>query len=184
MHLFELAFLTNSWGFIVNGVCTIFVALLAYFTIPGFPDRPNPLAKWYLTDKDFEIARRRTVRVKREPLKPINAKSFLKAFKYWQLWAIACECCTTGKMENTVANPLSYLGVRLQHRAVQLLQPVAQIAQASERRAALHGRAAQLPPRHRFLTPAGRDCRPLWPVRLARRPPPLAPHPLGHQPHL
>lgn len=79
------------WGFIVNGVCTIFVALLAYFTIPGFPDRPNPLAKWYLTDEDFVIARRRTARVKREPLKPINSKSFLRAFKYWQLWAIACE---------------------------------------------------------------------------------------------
>ncbi|GMK56128.1 hypothetical protein CspeluHIS016_0211840 [Cutaneotrichosporon spelunceum] len=77
------------WGFIVNGVCTIFVALLAYFSIPGFPDRPNPLAKWYLSDKDYAIARRRTARVKREPLKPINAKSFLKAFKYWQLWAIA-----------------------------------------------------------------------------------------------
>lgn len=82
------------WGFIVNGVCTIFVALLAYFTIPGFPDRPNPLAKWYLSSHDYEIARRRLARVKREPLKPINAKSFLKAFKYWQLWAIACESPT------------------------------------------------------------------------------------------
>jgi len=77
------------WGFIVNGVCTIFIAIVALFTQPGMPDKPNPLARWYLTDEDYAIARRRIARVKRQPQRPLTFKSFFTAFKYWQLWAIA-----------------------------------------------------------------------------------------------
>lgn len=77
------------WGFIINGVCTIFVALLAYFSIPGYPERPNRLAKWYLTDEDFAIARRRNARISRKPQVGITVKSFFRAFTFWQLWLIA-----------------------------------------------------------------------------------------------
>ncbi|KAL1410714.1 hypothetical protein Q8F55_001656 [Vanrija albida] len=77
------------WAFIVNGVCTIFIALVAFVCQPGMPDRPNPLARWYLTDEDYAIARRRVARVKRKAHKPLTVKAFFGAFKYWQLWAIA-----------------------------------------------------------------------------------------------
>lgn len=77
------------WAFIVNGVCTIFIALIAFVCQPGMPDKPNRLASWYLTEEDYAIARRRIARVDRKPQKPLTLKSFFNAFKYWQLWAIA-----------------------------------------------------------------------------------------------
>lgn len=77
------------WAFIINGVVTIFIALITYFTQPGMPEKPNPLARWYLTDEDYAIARRRVARIGRKPQVPLTVKSFFNAFRYWQLWAIA-----------------------------------------------------------------------------------------------
>jgi sugar phosphate permease len=78
------------WAFIVNGVCTIVVALIAFVTQPGMPDKPNPLARWYLTDEDYEIARRRNRRAKYTPQRPLTLKSFFNAFRYWQVYALVC----------------------------------------------------------------------------------------------
>ncbi|KAH8898083.1 MFS general substrate transporter [Thozetella sp. PMI_491] len=74
------------WAFIVNGVCTIFVALLAFIIIPGYPERPNPLAKFYLKPRDLEIALARSRRVGKKPQVGITVKRFFRCFTFWQLW--------------------------------------------------------------------------------------------------
>lgn len=74
------------WAFIINGVCTIFIALLAFMLLPGFPDRPNPLAKFYLRPRDIVVAEERTRRIGRNPQVGINVKTFLRCFKFWHVW--------------------------------------------------------------------------------------------------
>ncbi|KAL4759702.1 major facilitator superfamily domain-containing protein [Aspergillus foveolatus] len=76
------------WAFIINGVCTIFVALIAFVLLPGYPERPNPLSKIYLKDRHIEIALARGRRVGRKPQTGITIKSFLRTFKIWFFWAI------------------------------------------------------------------------------------------------
>ncbi|CAI6093629.1 hypothetical protein V2G26_017259 [Clonostachys chloroleuca] len=76
------------WAFIINGICTIFVALLAFFFLPGYPEAPNPLAKFYLKPRQIEIALARARRVNRKAQVGITLKSFLRCFTFWQLWAI------------------------------------------------------------------------------------------------
>ncbi|KAM0424309.1 hypothetical protein ACHAPT_010455 [Fusarium lateritium] len=76
------------WAFIINGVCTIAVALAAFFLLPGYPESPNPLAKFYLKPRHIEIALARARRVKRKPQIGITPKSFFRCFTFWQLWAI------------------------------------------------------------------------------------------------
>ncbi|GJC78489.1 pantothenate transporter FEN2 [Colletotrichum liriopes] len=51
------------WAFIINGVCTIAVAIAAFFILPGYPERPNPLAKFYMKPRHIEIALARARRV-------------------------------------------------------------------------------------------------------------------------
>ncbi|PVI01188.1 major facilitator superfamily transporter [Periconia macrospinosa] len=81
------------WAFLINGVCTIAVALFAFFIIPGYPERPNPLAKFYLKPRDIEIALARAQRVDRKPQIGITFKRFLRCFTFWQLWAVAISWC-------------------------------------------------------------------------------------------
>lgn len=76
------------WAFIINGVCTLAIAIVAFFVLPGYPDRPNPLSKFYLTPRHYEIALARQRRVARKPQVGITVKSFFRCFKYWQLWAV------------------------------------------------------------------------------------------------
>ncbi|KAL4946313.1 hypothetical protein BDV06DRAFT_234655 [Aspergillus oleicola] len=76
------------WAFIINGVCTIFIALIAFILLPGYPERPNPLAKLYLKDRHIDIALARGRRVGRKPQTGITIKSFLRTFKIWFFWAI------------------------------------------------------------------------------------------------
>ncbi|KAL6229785.1 hypothetical protein BDW75DRAFT_234930 [Aspergillus navahoensis] len=76
------------WAFTINGVCTIFVALIAFILLPGYPERPNPLSKFYLKDRHIEIALARGRRVGRKPQKGITIKSFRRTFKIWFFWAI------------------------------------------------------------------------------------------------
>ncbi|PSN68709.1 major facilitator superfamily transporter [Corynespora cassiicola Philippines] len=59
------------WAFIIN------------------PERPNPLAKFYLKPRHIEIALARARRVGRKPQIGITPKSFLRCFTFWQLWAFA-----------------------------------------------------------------------------------------------
>ncbi|KAJ4412438.1 hypothetical protein N0V82_008793 [Gnomoniopsis sp. IMI 355080] len=77
------------WAFIINGVCTLAIAIAAFFILPGYPDRPNPLSKFYLTPRHIVIAQARSRRVARKPQIGITVKSFLRCFSYWQLWAVA-----------------------------------------------------------------------------------------------
>ncbi|CAG9978722.1 unnamed protein product, partial [Clonostachys byssicola] len=77
------------WAFIINGICTILVASAAFFLLPGYPERPNPLAKLYLKPRHIEIAIARIRRVGRKPQIGITVKSFLRCFSFWQLWAFA-----------------------------------------------------------------------------------------------
>lgn len=57
------------------------------------PERPNPLSKFYMTDRHIAIAVARGRRVGRKPQIGITVKSFLRCFTFWQLWAIASTCC-------------------------------------------------------------------------------------------
>ncbi|KAJ5730429.1 uncharacterized protein N7483_004937 [Penicillium malachiteum] len=77
------------WAFIINGVITIFVALVAFFVLPGFPERQNPFSKFYLNARDIEIAQDRNRRVGRKPQIGITPKTFLRAFKFWHVWMFA-----------------------------------------------------------------------------------------------
>ncbi|KAF2801151.1 major facilitator superfamily transporter [Melanomma pulvis-pyrius CBS 109.77] len=77
------------WAFIINGICTIAVALLGFLILPGYPERPNPLAKFYLKPRHIEIALARSRRVGRKPQIGITVRSFIRCFTYWQLWAFA-----------------------------------------------------------------------------------------------
>ncbi|KAJ5978089.1 hypothetical protein N7501_001431 [Penicillium viridicatum] len=77
------------WAFIINGVCTIFIALLAFVLLPGFPDRPNPLANFYLRPRDIVVAEERTRRIGRDPQVGINVKTFLRCFKFWHVWVFS-----------------------------------------------------------------------------------------------
>ncbi|KAM5349416.1 hypothetical protein ACJ41O_005921 [Fusarium nematophilum] len=77
------------WAFIINGVCTIAVALAAFVILPGYPERQNPLSKFYLKPRHIEIALARARRVNRKPQIGITPKTFLRCFTFWQLWAIA-----------------------------------------------------------------------------------------------
>ncbi|RDW87228.1 MFS transporter-15 [Coleophoma crateriformis] len=82
------------WAFIVNGVCTIFIALGAFIILPGYPERQNPLSKFYLKPRHIEIALARTRRVGRKPQIGITVKSFLRCFTFWQLWVVAIAWAT------------------------------------------------------------------------------------------
>ncbi|KAJ5923575.1 Major facilitator superfamily domain general substrate transporter [Penicillium verhagenii] len=77
------------WAFIINGVCTIFIALVAYVLLPGFPDRPNPLSRLYLRPRDIELAKRRIHRIGRDPQIGITPKTFLRCFKFWHVWVFS-----------------------------------------------------------------------------------------------
>jgi len=77
------------WAFIINGVCTIFIALCAFIVLPGYPERQNPLSRFYLKSRHIEIAAARSRRVARKPQIGITPKSFLRCFSFWQLWTIA-----------------------------------------------------------------------------------------------
>lgn len=80
------------WAFLINGVCTIAIAIAAFFINPGFPERPNPLARFYLKPRDIEIALARSRRVGRKPQIGITPKSFLRCFTFWPLWAVSSKC--------------------------------------------------------------------------------------------
>ncbi|KAJ0385397.1 hypothetical protein COL922a_006467 [Colletotrichum nupharicola] len=78
------------WAFIIN------------------PERPNPLSKFYMTDRHIEIAVARGRRVGRKPQIGITVKSFLRCFTFWQLWAIAIAWPVGGNF-----TPASYFNLWL-----------------------------------------------------------------------
>ncbi|KAL1855125.1 hypothetical protein Plec18167_002111 [Paecilomyces lecythidis] len=77
------------WAFLINGVCTIFIALIGFILLPGYPERPNPLARFYLKDRHIDIALARARRVGRKPQVGITPKSFVRAAKSWVFWTVA-----------------------------------------------------------------------------------------------
>lgn len=84
-----------------TGVCTIFVALLAFFCLPGYPERQNPLSKWYLKPRHIEIALKRSRRVGRKPQVGITIKRFFRSFSFWHLWAFAIAWAIGGNTTPT-----------------------------------------------------------------------------------
>ncbi|KAK2004340.1 hypothetical protein LX36DRAFT_706289 [Colletotrichum falcatum] len=85
------------WAFIIN------------------PERPNPLAKFYMKPRHIEIALARARRVGRKPQIGITPKSFLRCFTFWQLWAFAVAWSIGGNFTG------------------QLLQSMAQVPQEFRR---------------------------------------------------
>ncbi|KAK2024917.1 major facilitator superfamily transporter [Colletotrichum zoysiae] len=81
--------LISQWYMPHEGVCTIAVAIAAFFILPGYPERPNALAKFYMKPRHIEIALARARRVGRKPQIGITPKSFLRCFTFWQTWAFA-----------------------------------------------------------------------------------------------
>ncbi|KAL2823548.1 major facilitator superfamily domain-containing protein [Aspergillus cavernicola] len=96
------------WAFLINGVCTIFIALIAFIVLPGYPERPNPLSKFYLKPRHIEVALARGRRVGRKAQTGITIKSFLRTFKIWFYWAIVIAWPIGG---NTV--PTNYFNLWL-----------------------------------------------------------------------
>nr|XP_001397386.2 hypothetical protein ANI_1_1378144 [Aspergillus niger CBS 513.88] len=91
-----------------QGVCTIFIALLAFIILPGFPERQNPLSKIYLRPQHIKTAIARTRRVGRKPQIGIQVKSFLRCFRFWHLWLFAIAWAI-----GTGTTPTSYFNLWL-----------------------------------------------------------------------
>ena len=75
-----------QWAFIVNGIITIGLATFAFFLLPGYPEKPNPLARWWLTDEYLALARARNARLRKAPQQPITVHTFFRSFKFWHFW--------------------------------------------------------------------------------------------------
>lgn len=74
-----------QWTFIINCIMTIGMAIIGPFLIPDFPDKPNPRAFW-LTKRDYEIARMRLNRFRRVDVKPINLATFKRTLTNPATW--------------------------------------------------------------------------------------------------
>lgn len=72
------------------------------------PERPNPLAKFYLKPRHIEIALARGRRVSRKPQIGITIQDFFRCFTFWQLWAFGIAWPLAG---NTV--PSNYFNLWL-----------------------------------------------------------------------
>ncbi len=75
-----------QWAFIVNGVITIGIATFAFFLLPGYPEKPNPLARWWMTDDMFAVAKARNARLRKAPQQPITFATFFRSVKFWHFW--------------------------------------------------------------------------------------------------
>lgn len=75
-----------QWAFIVNGVITIGIAVLAFFLLPGYPEKPNPLARWWLTDELLAVAKARNARLRKAPQQPITVTTFFRSVRFWHFW--------------------------------------------------------------------------------------------------
>ncbi|EHK97819.1 putative Pantothenate transporter liz1 [Glarea lozoyensis 74030] len=71
------------WLFIINGVISLPVAVLAYFFLPDTPHTAKPT--WVFTERDIEIAKERMERVGRQPEgKPYTFKTILGYLTSWK----------------------------------------------------------------------------------------------------
>ncbi|OAP54784.1 hypothetical protein AYL99_11232 [Fonsecaea erecta] len=71
------------WLFVINGVISFPVAVLAYFCLPDTPGTAKP--SWLLTERDIELARERMTRAGRVPEgKPYSVKVILGYFTSWK----------------------------------------------------------------------------------------------------
>ncbi|KAB5560044.1 putative pantothenate transporter liz1 [Coniochaeta sp. 2T2.1] len=71
------------WLFIINGIISLPVAILAFFFLPDTPGTAK--ANWIFTEREIEIARERMANVGRAPEgKPYSAKVILGYFKSWK----------------------------------------------------------------------------------------------------
>ncbi|KAB5547251.1 putative pantothenate transporter liz1 [Coniochaeta sp. 2T2.1] len=71
------------WLFIINGIISLPVAILAFFFLPDTPGTAK--ANWIFTEREIEIARERMANVGRAPEgKPYSAKVILGYFRSWK----------------------------------------------------------------------------------------------------
>ncbi|KAL2414699.1 Pantothenate transporter liz1 [Exophiala dermatitidis] len=71
------------WLFIINGIISLPIALLAYFCLPDTPGTAKP--NWLFTERDIELSKERMARVGRAPEgKPYTAKVILGYFLSWK----------------------------------------------------------------------------------------------------
>ncbi|KAG0652965.1 Pantothenate transporter liz1 [Hyphodiscus hymeniophilus] len=71
------------WLFVINGVISLPLAILAYFFLPDTPGTAKP--NWLFTERDVKIARERMSRVGRVPEgKPYTAKVILGYLTSWK----------------------------------------------------------------------------------------------------
>ncbi|OQV00239.1 hypothetical protein CLAIMM_05764 [Cladophialophora immunda] len=71
------------WLFVINGVISFPIAVLAYFCLPDTPGTAKP--SWLFTERDIEIARERMSRAGRVPEgKPYTVKVILGYFTSWK----------------------------------------------------------------------------------------------------
>ncbi|PWY92329.1 MFS general substrate transporter [Aspergillus heteromorphus CBS 117.55] len=96
------------WAFIINGVCTIFIALVAFAVLPGFPEKQNPSSKFYLRPRHIKTAIARTKRVGRKSQVGIKPQSFLRCFRFWHLWLFSIAWAI-----GTGTTPTSYFNLWL-----------------------------------------------------------------------
>ncbi|KAI1613227.1 putative pantothenate transporter liz1 [Exophiala viscosa] len=71
------------WLFVINGIISLPIAILAYFCLPDTPGTAKP--NWLFSEREIELARERMARVGRTPEgKPYSAKVILSYFLSWK----------------------------------------------------------------------------------------------------
>ncbi|KAF2499872.1 putative pantothenate transporter liz1 [Lophium mytilinum] len=71
------------WLFVINGVISLPIAILAYFFLPDTPGTAKP--SWIFSERDIQIAKERMARAGRKPEgKPYTVKTFLGFLTSWK----------------------------------------------------------------------------------------------------
>ncbi|KAF2022570.1 putative pantothenate transporter liz1 [Setomelanomma holmii] len=71
------------WLFIINGVISLPIAVLAYFFLPDTPGTAKP--NWVFTERDIQIAQERMVKAGRKPEgQPYTVKTFVGFLTSWK----------------------------------------------------------------------------------------------------
>ncbi len=82
----------------MDGVIGLPIAFAGFFILPGTPDRPNPLAKWWLRQKDIDMGLARMQRVGRAPTTGFSFAKFKSAFSniYLYMFFVPYTCFVLG----------------------------------------------------------------------------------------
>lgn len=73
-----------QWLFIISGIVTIPVAIIAFVLLPGVPER---CTSWFLTPEEVELAKERLVKEGRRPLEKLEWSTFTGLARTWH-WPV------------------------------------------------------------------------------------------------